>query len=263
MNQTANNHNPQSSLIIDAETAMALDREEVRSLALTTAKLFSEDNRPGANATIEKMLSVYVTQMRAPLSKAWSTLPSLDDMKKLMVEEFGSFEGVSERQATDFGRAVDSRMRQEFERHIPRLKEININPAVSLTTMQDCVGNIMYERDKKAEELTAAASGVLGRIRSRFMAQKSGDWNAMFLKGLESETFASVVAHTARNAARRAIGADRNDPGSLGEISFLANLAEQHAGAKQHVTLAMVSDVRDNVANLEASGSFSRPFARA
>jgi hypothetical protein len=48
---------------------------------------------------------------------------------------------------------VDARARQVFDRHIPRLRKININPAVTLDTMQDCVGNIMYERDMKVEEL--------------------------------------------------------------------------------------------------------------
>ncbi|MCV9965010.1 hypothetical protein OIU34_24240 [Pararhizobium sp. BT-229] len=247
---------------IDAETAMRVDQEEVRSLALTTAKLFSEGNRIGANATIEKMFDVYLVQMRMPLSKAWSSLPSLGSLKKLMVEEYASFEGISERQAADFDGAVDARARQVFERHIPRLKEINNNPAVTLDTMQDCVGNIMYERDKKVEELAASASGVLGRIRSRFMAQKGGDWNEGFMKGLDSDTFARAVAHSARNASLRAARAERSDPDSLKEIGFLANLAEQHAGQNQHVTLAMVSDVRYTVANIEASSTFSRPFGQ-
>lgn len=63
----------------------------MRSLALTTAKLFSEDNKIGANATIEIMFAIYLIQMRMPLSKAWSSLPSPGSLKQLMVEEYGSF----------------------------------------------------------------------------------------------------------------------------------------------------------------------------
>jgi hypothetical protein len=53
-----------------------------------------------------------------------------------------------------------------------------------------------------------------------------------------------------------------NDPDSVGEISFLANLAEQHAAPKQFVTRAMVSDVRYTVGDIEASNTFDRPFGR-
>jgi uncharacterized membrane protein YebE (DUF533 family) len=82
------------------------------------------------------------------------------------------------------------------------------------------------------------------------------------MKGLDGDTFASAVAHTARNASMRAAGFERVDPDRLKEIGFLANLAEQHAGQNQYVTLSMVSDVRYTVADIEASRTFSRPFGQ-
>jgi hypothetical protein len=261
MNQTVKFQNSQTPVAVEGETSIPFDRQEILSLALTTARLFSQCDRSGANATIEKMLSVYVAQMRMPLAKDWSSLPSLEDVKKLMVEEYGSFEGISERQAEEFGRAVDSRIRQEFERHIPRLKEININPAVQLDTMQDCIGNIMLERDKKAEELSAAASGVLGRIRSRFMAQKGGDWNTNYLNSLPGETFANVVAHAGMSAVRRAAsGTSHFD--TAREITFLADLAEQHAGSTQYKTQSLVSDVRRKAAEVNVTYDRNAAFAR-
>lgn len=153
-------------------------------------------------------------------------------------------------------------MRQVFENRIPRLKEINTNPAVGLDTMQDCVGHIMIERDRKVAELSGSSSGVLGRIRSRFMAQKGGDWNDTYMKGLDGQTFAISVAHTAHGASMRAKLSGRHDPDHMGEISFLADLAEAHAGPNRFQTSKMVSDTRANLRDIETCQPYARSFGQ-
>lgn len=94
----------QSSLVLDDETAMRHQQELVRSLALSIAILFRDGNKIGASATIEKMLDVYTIQMRAPHSQHWTSLPSLGAMQKLMVDKFANADGISGRQAAEFGR---------------------------------------------------------------------------------------------------------------------------------------------------------------
>ena len=248
-------HNP-DSLVSDYDIAT------VRSLAVSTGDLFQQGNKLAAGATFEKMMEVYFIHMRMPVAKGWSELPPLSEARTLAVESFASHEGVTARQAEEFGKVLDSRMRSEFERHIPRLKEININPAVTIDTMKSCVGNIMLERDKASEELVASASGVLGRIRSRFMAQNNGgDWNKAWMGSISSETFSHAVAHTAVGVARDASQGKGLHHHTLSEVNFLADLSEQHASAGQHRTLSLVSDVRRKAGEIEVTVSNDRAFA--
>jgi hypothetical protein len=246
----------QPSRVLDDDTAIRHHQAVVRSLALTSATLFRNGDKIGANASFETMMDVYMIQMRAPHSQHWTSLPSLGSIHKLMVEEYANAEGISDRQAIDFGLAVDAKMRLAFESHIPSLRKINNSSSVSLDTMQDCVGHIMMERDYKVAELSAPISSVLGRIRSRFMAQKGGDWNDNYLKGLDDKTFASAVANTAHGASMRATLSGRNDADHVHEITFLADLAEAHAGPNTFGTSRLVAATRDNVLGLEGN----RPF---
>ncbi|MCS4089438.1 hypothetical protein [Rhizobium sp. BK176] len=233
---------------IDDETALRLDQEQVRSLALTTATLFRDGNKIGANATIEKMLEVYAIQMRAPHSQHWTSLPSLGAIQKLMVAEYANAEGITDRQAAEFGKAVDAKMRQAFEAKIPRLKQVNISSVVSLDAMQSIVGHIMIERDEKVAELSAPMSGVLGRIRSRFMAQKGGDWNDNYMADMDEKTFGNAVAFAARNVSLMMAASDST---SLDEIKFLADFADAHGGPHR-----MASAAREDILGIEAN----RPF---
>nr|WP_250807598.1 hypothetical protein [Neorhizobium tomejilense] len=243
-----------------AENGTMTAAETIRSLAITTARLFHENNIDGANATFEKMLGIYIGQMQQPLSKAWSALPSLDGTKAMMALEYGSYEGVSPRQTAEFETSIDLRIRAAFERHIPLLRDIRGNSAVQLDTMKACVGHVMLERDKASEEMRTSSSGLLGKIRSRFMAQHGGDWNADFLRDLSPETFAHSLAHAAMGVVRGAVNGEGR-PDSADEAKFLADMASIHVGDTQYKTLSLLNDVRQKTAELEYRSSSRMAFA--
>lgn len=227
---------------VDAQASVI--RDELTSLALTTASLFAQGNAVGASATFDRLVDTYVAQMRQPLSRAWSSLPPLDLFRPLMEQEFLAVGGAASK-VDEFGKAAERRIRAAFEAECPRLREININHIVGLETMRECVGNLMHERDKKAQELATNASGVLGRIRSRFVSGNGGsDFNATFMANLQEDTFAHAVAHTANAVARKSLERGSTDQKTLDEVTFLANVAVGHAPAHRHDTQSLISDVR-------------------
>lgn len=241
--------------------AITATNDAIRELAITTGKLTNEGNGVGAHATFEKMMNVYVDQMALPYSRAWASLPSLDDVKKLMVDEFSSYEGITAEKSNNFERMVDGFIRNAFEEKVPALRKINVNPAVSLDTMKTCVGNLMLERDKASEALNVGGPGILAKVRSRFMASNGPEWGAEFMKSVSSATFAHAVAHTASSVARAALSGERAHVDSHNEVSFLADVAEKHAGSDRHKTLSLISDVRLKGAELENKAERSLAFA--
>jgi hypothetical protein len=237
---------------LEVEAHCRMTAETVHTLASKTARLFAQGKRVGANATLEKMLDIYTSKIPAPLSRAWTSLPSLSDVKTRMVIEFACQDGVSDQQARSFGDAMDLHIRGTLERQIPALRELGVNPSVQLSTMQSCVGNIMLERDKSREELALSSSGILGKIRSRFLAKHGGDWNTEYMNSLSAETFSHAVAHTAAGVVRD-VDAGISHPDTRVEIGFLADVVEKHASASQRKTLSLLSDIREKAAELDRS----------
>ncbi len=219
--------------------------------ALTAADLLGlagelgEQHARGADVLSQllasKISDAYSTGMAAPLSRAWSDLPKISEVAAAAARRWSV--GAEGSQTEAFERQVDGSIRSSLVKAASSLRELGLNPTVRTDTLQDIIGNLMYERDKAIQTAETGSSGIAGVFRRRVLDAKVGELRANFATNPSPDAIADAVTRSAGQIRRELQANNSLDADRLNEIDALRIFARRNASPKNHQTTSHLDDL--------------------